>query len=319
MDNIIFIILLSGGILAVAIFAGTLILKIYRQKRYGRLSSFVLLEHSVGRVYKRLSGNAVFRQINDEIAYKISVFNTLSFEKNSYYALLLLFVLSFLLTVISIVVIRFFWPLWYIAFVYIAASCAVALFSVQMIFDLIMNGYLKKMPEALKILQSRFLSKGSLTKAIQASIPDFPKGIRSEMIRIYDALKLNETERIREIFLKIDRKYANEHMSVLLELIWLAHYNGGDEAIKMQFDSIVKDVIEDLENQQDLRGAALSYMIMSLLFVAAIPIVRLYNGTILDSTAMQYYETRGSMLLAAGYVGFLILLAALLIYLQKKG
>lgn len=97
----------------------------------------------------------------------------------------------------------------------------------QLVFELIMNRQLKRMPEALRILQSRFLSKGSIAKAIHVSLPDLPKGIKSEMLRIYNALKQNEQEKAKETFREIDKKYMNEHMSVLLDLIWLAHYNGG--------------------------------------------------------------------------------------------
>lgn len=91
------------------------------------------------------------------------------------------------------------------------------------------------------------------------------------------------------------------------------------ETIKDQFDAMIRDVLEDLENQQDLRGASMSYIIMSVLFMAALPAVRLYNASVLAPAELQYYETRGGMLLAAGYIGFLLLLIAVLFYLKKKG
>ena len=53
--------------------------------------------------------------------------------------------------------------------------------------------------------------------------------------------------------------------------------------------------------------------------MAALPAVRLYNASVLAPTEMQYYETRAGMLLAAGYIGFLLLLIAVLFYLKKKG
>lgn len=81
----------------------------------------------------------------------------------------------------------------------------------------------------------------------------------------------------------------------------------------------MRDVLEDLENQQDLRSATMSYIVMSLLFMAALPIVRVYNKSILSPDEMQYYATRGGLLFAAGYIGFLILLIAVLFYLKKKG
>ena len=163
------------------------------------------------------------------------------------------------------------------------------------------------------------MTKGSISKAIQVSIPDLPKGIKDEMIRIYDAMKQNETEKTKEVFWEIDRKYTNEHMSVLLDLVRLAHYNGGTESVKTQFDAMIKDILEDLENQQDLKGAAISYIGMSVVFMTALPIVKLYNASILSSSEMQYYASRSGMLFATAYIGFLFILIAILFYLKKKG
>ena len=82
---------------------------------------------------------------------------------------------------------------------------------------------------------------------------------------------------------------------------------------------MIRDVIEDLENQQDLRGAAISYIVMSVLFMFVLPLVKMYNGSILSASEMAYYDTRSGMLFAAAYVGFLFLLIAFLFYLKKKG
>ena len=73
-----------------------------------------------------------------------------------------------------------------------------------------------------------FIKRKYFQSKIHTSIPDLPKGIKSEMIRIYDAIKQNEPEKQKMFFREIDKKYTNEHMSVLLDLIWLAHYNGGN-------------------------------------------------------------------------------------------
>ena len=82
---------------------------------------------------------------------------------------------------------------------------------------------------------------------------------------------------------------------------------------------MIKDILEDLENQQELRGAAISYIVMSVVFMAALPIVKLYNATILSASEMQYYDTRSGMLFAAAYIGFLFILIAILFYFKKKG
>lgn len=319
MSKLIFYVVLLAGILCLGIYLSQKWTKLRQLKRFGRLSHSVILERYTNKIYKILSKSQILTKINDEIAYKISVFNTAPFEKNCSYAALFLTALMFLLGLISILFIYIFLPYWYIAFLYLIVIATALLFILQFISDGIMHHYLKHMPEALRILQSRFISKGSISKAIHVSIPDFPKGIRLEIIRIYDALKLNNTDQTRAVFHKIDQKYSDEHMSVLLELIWLAHYHGGNDAVRDQFEALLNDVIEDLESKKDLRSATMSYTILSVLFMAALPFIKIYNGTVLDPATMEYYHTRSGMLLAAIYVAFLIVVIAILLYLEKRG
>lgn len=319
MDQILFYILFASSILC---FAGIIIygaMKIYNQKKYGRLSSVVFWEKYSKKLQDVFAKSKSIVKINDEIAYKISVFNSMSFEKNKGIAAFVILGFILFAAALSILLITLFWPYWYIALVYIIFINTAVLFAMQLISETIMNRYLKKLPEAIKILQSRFMSKESISKAIHVSIPDLPSGIKGEMTRIYNAMKQNEIEKTKKVFYEVDKKYSNEHMSVLLDLIWLAYYNGGTETIKSQFDAMVSDILEDLENQQDLTGAAISYVAMSVLFLLAVPLVQMYNGSILSEHEMQYYSTRGGMLFAAAYVGFLILLIGLLFYLKKKG
>lgn len=319
MENVFFVILFAGGLISV-IGAGILAtLNTVRKRKYGRIAPSVFIEKYGEKVYRLFSGNKYFIKFCDEVAYKISVFNTVSYEKNRQISIFVVLFFIFIISVVSIVLLFLFLPYWYIAFVYIVFFVTALIFLLQLVSDAIMNRYLKNLPEAIKILQSRFMTKGSISKAIQVSIPDLPTGIKAEMIRIYDAMKQNETERTKEVFWEIDKKYSNEHMSVLLDLIRLAHYNGGTETVKTQFDAMIKDVLEDLENQQDLRGASMSYIVMSVLFTAALPIVKIYNGSILGTSEMEYYSSREGMLFAMAYVGFLILLIGIMFYLKKKG
>lgn len=319
MENILFLLFLLGGSICLFSSFCFLIFNAKRKKKYGRISSYAILGQKADKINSYLASNKYYVKLNNEIAYKISVFNSLSFERNRQISVFVIIGLVIFINIFSIILISIFWPFWYIAFMYIAFVITALLFILQLAADAIMNKYLKKLPEAIKILQSRFMSKGSISKAIQVSIPDMPSGIKSEMIRLYDAMKQNEIETTKEIFWEIDRKYSNEHMSVLLDLIKIAHYNGGTEAIKIQFDSMIRDILEDLENQQDLRGAAMSYIVMSVLFMFAIPLVKIYNTSILSETEMAYYSSRAGMIFAAVYIGFLFLLIGFLFFLKKKG
>ena len=231
MDRLFFAFLLSGGLCCCVFFISGWFLQRRREKRYGRISSSVFLERYANRLYRIFSRSKSFVKFNNEIAYKISVFNTLSFDKNRLLSAAGISALGLLLCAASAAILVIYMPYWYIALVYIIVFNTSVLFALQLVFELIMNRQLKRMPEALRILQSRFLSKGSIAKAIHVSLPDLPKGIKSEMLRIYNALKQNEQEKAKETFREIDKKYMNEHMSVLLDLIWLAHYNGGAETI----------------------------------------------------------------------------------------
>lgn len=319
MAKIVFGVLVLAGAVCLITAIVFFIINIRNRRKYGRIASSVLFGNKADKINKKLLQNKYYSRLNSEISYKISVFNSVSYERNRQISVFVIFGFAIFILVLSIVLICVFWPYWYIAFMYIAFAITAILFLVQFVSEFIMSRYLKKLPEAIKILQSRFMSKGSIAKAIQVSIPDLPSGIKSEMIRLYDAMKQNETEKTKEVFGEIDRKYANEHMSVLLDIIRIAHYNGGTDEIKAQFEAMIRDVIEDLENQQDLRGAAISYIVMSVLFMFVLPLVKMYNGSILSASEMAYYDTRSGMLFAAAYVGFLFLLIAFLFYLKKKG
>lgn len=319
MERILFYVLLSGGCVCFISSLVYLIINIKNKRKYGRVSSSFLFAQKADKINKILSRNRYYERLNNEISYKISVFNAISFEKNRQISVFLILGFVLFILVFSIILISVFWPYWYISLMYIVFIVVAFLFLFELLSDAIMNRYLKKLPEAIKILQSRFMSKGSISKAIQVSIPDLPTGIKAEMIRLYDALKQNETEKTKEIFWEIDRKYSNEHMSLLLDLIRIAHFNGGTQEIKEQFDNMIRDVLEDIENQQDLRGAAMSYIVMSLLFMLVLPLVKAYNASILSTEEMLYYNSRAGMLFAAVYIGFLFLLIGILFYFKKKG
>lgn len=319
MERILFYILLSGGCVCLVSSFVYLITNIKNKRKYGRISSSVIFANKAEKLNMVFSRNKYYEKLNNEIAYKISVFNSISFERNRQISVFVILGFVFFILFFAVVLICTFWPYWYISFLYVIFAVVALLFMFELISDAIMNRYLKKLPEAIKILQSRFMSKGSISKAIQVSIPDLPTGIKSEMIRLYDAIKQNETEKTKETFWEIDRKYSNEHMSLLLDLIRIAHFNGGTHAVKEQFDNMLRDVLEDIENQQDLRGAAMSYIVMSLLFMLVLPFVKIYNASILSTEEMQYYDSRAGMLFAAVYIGFLFLLISILFYFKKKG
>lgn len=319
MDRIIFYITLVCFTIALICLVLYRALYLIKQKKYGNLDTSQLIKYYCEKIYKPMSQFALFCRIHQELSYKLSVFNKQSFEKNQFYATIIIPLAMLFVVITSVITVIICLPLWYIALIYIALICGGVIFIFLILTGLIMNSFLKAMPETLKILNSRFSTKKNISKAIGVSLADFPKSIRGDMERIYDALKLNDVERVKFVFDSIDKKINNPHMSTLLELIWIAHYNGGSQDISEQFDIMIQEVIQDIENKQDLRSASSGYIVMSLLFMAGIPLVRMYNSGILDSSQMAYYSSREGLIFAGIYLLIIAIVVAILFYTEKTG
>lgn len=320
MEKIIFYstLILSGLlILCVLIYKG---LQIYKQKKYGNLESGKIMEYYCTGVYNFLGRSKTFKKIHRELTYKLSVFNRQTFEKNSQYATIIIPVSVLLLIIAAVFIVIGSLPLWYIALIYIALLGGGIIFGFLILSGLIMNSYLKKMPETLKILNSRFSSRKNISKAIGVSLPDFHRSVQGDMQRIYDALKINDIQTAKHTFCNIEEKYGSEpHMTMLLELIWIAHYNGGSQDISEQFDMMIQDVIQDLENRQDLKSASTGYIVMSVLFMLGLPLVRMYNSGILDTDQMAYYGSREGLIFAGIYLLTVAIVIAVLFYTERAG
>ena len=319
MDKVIFIITFIVALIAIISAVLYKIFSIVKQKKYGNLDTHAVLDYYCNKIYVFISKISFLRMVHCELSYKLSVFNRQSFEKNGQYATLIIPTALLVVVILSVIIVKMCLPLWYIALIYIALICGGLIFAFLILTGFIMNSFLKAMPETLKILNSRFSSKRNISKAIGVSLSDFHKGIRGDMERIYDALKLNDVDRIKYVFGSIEQKYQNTHMTVLLELIWVAYYNGGSQDISMQFDSMIQDVILDIENKQDLKSASTGYIAKSLLFMLGIPVVRKYNSSILDASQMAYYSSREGLIFAGLYLMAASLVIAILFYTERTG
>lgn len=242
MDKMLFAVLIICGVIFCAIYTFNIFIRNYRHRRYGRISSFIFFKRHIEKLYLFLSKNKTLVSINDETAYKFSMFNSFSVEKNKYLSAAALVIWTAAVLILSSVLIICYSHYWYAVFAYIIISHALFLFAMQILTEIIMRVYLKRMRDAVKIILSRFMTKGSISKAIHSSIPDIPSGIRSDMIRIYGALKLNEAVKTKCVLREIDRKYRSGYVSVFLELIYIAHYGGASDAVKSQFFAILNDI-----------------------------------------------------------------------------
>ncbi len=285
--------------------------------RYGSIQPHLLWERQIKAVYSRMTKWPFAKKIVEEIGICLSLFNAKRYQENNYFASLLLLAACGILLAVFVVSVFLLWPLWYYAvFFCLLAAGGLLLFFLEFA-SAATSVFLKHMPETVKILSARYTSYGSIGKALGGSLPDFHKSIRPEMIRIYDVIKQNDMNQIRETFSVIEEKYRNEHMTLMLELIWYAHYRGGDQMVRAQFEEMAKDVIEDLENKRDLRAAVMGYAVMILLFFFVLPLAKLFNESVLGTSGVAYYQKTGGMLLGVVYVVFSLLLLFLLLYLER--
>ena len=121
----------------------------------------------------------------------------------------------------------------------------------------------------------------------------------------------------REIFRKIERKYRSEYMTIFLDLVWNAHYYGGSSEIELQFEEILHDIMETMENRRDLAAAARSYIGMAMFFLPAIPGIKLFNSVLENASA--YYESLDGIFLLILFLVLVLLFTAMMIYMERSG
>lgn len=286
--------------------------------KYGNVDSKLLFEKRVDSTCTFLARSRFLARLMKDLSLKLSIFNAKSYAVNMRYAtlFLILFVLVFLILAGVLTVV--FFPLWYIAMFYLLLFASIVCLGLIFLASYANKKFLSHMPETLRILSARYASLNNIVKCIGVSIEDFHKSIRGDMIRIYDALKQNDMDRIKDTFSAIDGKYSNIHMSLLLELIWHAYYNGGDEVVKGQFNDMLEDIIDDIENSKDLSAAALGYIGMGLAFAFAVPAARIFNEKVLGAESIQFYSGRGGIMLGLVYYAILVGFAFLIFVIERS-
>jgi len=255
--------------------------------------------------------NAVYNIIR-KLAIKIGMFTRYSYEKNLEYAT------GALISAIfgSVFIIMVFVPgnkFWYISMFYFFIAIIVIAVGFYSFFAMARMNFIKKLPDTFKILNSRYISKGNILKAMHVSMEDFDKVIRKEMIKIYNVLKKNNMEEIDFVLENIDETYKDEFLTILLSLIKQAHYKGGNAMIKEQFETLTEEVLEEIENRSDLASASKSYIFLSLFIPPCIPLIQDFNTTHIGEKATEFYQSAlgeklpvlliGAML---AYIGFLL-------------
>lgn len=313
-----FIFILSSGTIVVTVYGVSYMVKARDKLKYGNIQNELILSKRIDKLGSFLSKWSFFNKLLSDLSLRLSVFNSNSLAANMRYAIVAVLGFMIVFIIISVVLLYVFYPLWYIALSYMLLYAAFLCLLVLFASGYANRRFLNHMPDTLRILSARYACVNNISKCISVSIADFHRSIRGDMIRIYDALKLNDMEKIRNTFNSIDIKYSNEHMTLLLELIWHAYYNGGDEVIKSQFNTMLEDIIEDIENKKDLSAASLSYIGMGALFCTAVPLTKMFNESMLGLESKVFYSSREGILLGFLYYLFILGIAFFIIIIERS-
>lgn len=313
-----FIFIISAGAVVVTVYWVRYMIKSRDRIKYGNLQKDLIFNKRVDKIGNLLSKVPVLNKLLSDLTLKLSVFNSSSLQVNMRYSVIAVLTFAIVFVILSAVLQYLFYPLWYIALSYMLLFASIICLLLLFASSYANKRFLDHMPETLRVLSARYASVNNISKCIGVSISDFHKSIRGDMVRIYDALKLNDMEKIRSTFSSIDAKYSNEHMTLLLELIWHAYYNGGDEVIRGQFNNMLEDIIEDIENKKDLSAASLSYIGMGALFCAAVPLTRMFNESMLGIESRVFYSSREGILLGFLYYLFITGIMFLIIIIERS-
>lgn len=223
-------------------------------------------------------------------AEKISMFNAYSIERNSEIAVLIL-AISIALAIFQVFITYLSHTIWYVLLAYSILMCLFIILAFYVYFTFAKMRFTDKLPETFKILNSRYTSKGNILKAIHASLDDLDRTVRKEMLKIYDVLNKNDMEDVKNTFGAIERIYKNEYLTLLLNLIYQAHYKGGNDVIKIQFEQITEEILISIENQRDVEVTSRAYVILALLIPIGMMELERFNYNALGKDAAVFYTS----------------------------
>ncbi|HCC06752.1 MAG TPA: hypothetical protein DEP72_01110 [Clostridiales bacterium] len=265
----------------------------------------------------RLSKIQIVYKIIRKLAIKIGMFTQYSYEKNLEYATRALISSIFGSVFIIMVLVpgnRF----WYISMFYFFIAVIVITVIFYMFFAMARMNFIKKLPDTFKILNSRYISKGNILKAIHVSMEDFDKVIRKEMIKIYNVLKKNNMEEIDYVLESIDETYKDEFLTILLSLIKQAHYKGGNVMIKEQFETLTEEILEEIENRADLASASKSYIFLALFIPPCIPLIQKFNADSIGEKAGEFYQSALGEKLPIMMIAAMLAYIGLLLFMERS-
>ncbi len=149
------------------------------------------------------------------------------------------------------------------------------------------------LPETLKIINSRFLSRRSMAKAISATIEqgDLKGPSKRVMSDIRDVLLRNDMKAVEETFSFMVKAYNDYYLRLFLNLVKQAHFKGGCDTVREQLEDLTEEILSSMENRKDLASASGMYMVLTALIPLAVKWVERYNLSAAGAAAVSYYES----------------------------
>lgn len=255
----------------------------------------------------------------DDFTRKVSCFNSYSIEINNRIAALAMG-LSSAVAVLALVIYLPTAKVWYLGLFGGAVILGVVGMLYYLFTIIVLSMLLSKLPDTFKILNARYISHGNILKAIQVSMPDFSSVIKREMKRIYDSLQNNDMRQVERTFNSIEKTYNDEYLTILLQLIWQAHFKGGSDVVKEQFEEVTEDVLMELENRKDISSATRSYIVLGFLIIPPTMFLTeqfTKSALLLEENASDFFSSPVGIGFKILIILLLLLFSGVLLFMEK--
>ena len=258
-------------------------------------------------------------KIMNGTALRVAMLTGFSLEKNLEIAFVILTALCVTSVIIIAAMLHGSKVLWYVYLIYISVAALFIWLAIYLLQVMSKFRFTSKLPQTYKIINSRYISLGNILKTISVSLDsgDFDGPVRRVMNVIRDALVKNDMDTINNTFKMIEDSYKNEHLTLLLNLILQAHYKGGEEVIKQQFEEATDDVLLDMENQRDLSAASRLYVLLALLMPLCIVGIERFNEHALGGAASEFYASTTGVELRVLVILLIIIFVAVMIFMER--
>lgn len=252
------------------------------------------------------------------ISYKVAIYNKDSIEKNKEYSVIFLILIIVFILLLGLVIIPSDILVWYMSLFYLIILLIFISLGIYAINMAARSSFSKKLPKTYRVINSRLIITENILQAIELSKNDFDKSIAREMARVYDCLKKNTKSRAEETFEFLEKMYKNEYFTILLSLIYQAHYKGISHELKKQFEDTKEDILTQLEDQRDLDFIAKLYLGLGIFFPFSIKFVESFNEMGLGEKASLFYSTPRGMVFKLVILTCILIYSAIMLILAKN-